>query len=332
VRELLRGASFRTNYAKKRPRGTSFWGCLLEAGVIEDSSSQMATYWSLPIDHRNPVGGVVADLRARCGEDMQQILRDHFSGCPHFSGVLALPPDERENFLGVVDLIASNREKEAARISAATGVDQECTWSRLESTTNDIITARIKSALRVLQDPDERMNAIQRAGVDRELFRRQHGPPEPRVFRWGGAPEEGELAAIGRVLDEKKACIGAARRYADAVGASFVPYYLAAFRTLLATSLVELTAVESASCVAAISAGDHYDPHRQFVLEAPSRDADGVPLLSRSEIDRVVPATFGVAWAWAALPTDGQDRMWQQACALLVAEALYEARRKQLAG
>ena len=281
---------------------------------------------------KDPVGSVVADLRARCGEDMQQILRDHFSGCPHFSGVLALPPDERENFLGVVDLIASNREKEAARISAATGVDQECTWSRLESTTNDIITARIKSALRVLQDPDERMNAIQRAGVDRELFRRQHGPPEPRVFRWGGAPEEGELAAIGRVLDENKACIGAARRYADAVGASFVPYYLAAFRTLLATSLVELTAVESASCVAAISAGDHYDPHRQFVLEAPSRDANGVPLLSRSEIDRVVPATFGVAWAWAALPTDGQDRMWQQACALLVAEALYEARRKQLAG
>ncbi len=292
----------------------------------------MATYWSPPIDQSDPVGSVVADLRARCGEDMQQILRDHFSGCPHFSGVLALPPDERENFLGVVDLIASNREKEAARISAATGVDQECTWSRLESTTNDIITARIKSALRVLQDPDERMNAIQRAGVDRELFRRQHGPPEPRVFRWGAQSEDGELAAIERVLGEKKACIGAARRYADAVGASFVPYYLAAFRTLLATSLVELTAVESASCVAAISAGDHYDPHRQFVLEAPSRDANGVPLLSRSEIDRVVPATFGVAWAWAALPTDGQDWVWQQSCALLVAEALYEARRKQLAG
>ena len=67
-------------------------------------------------------------------------------------------------------------------------------------------------------------------------------------------------------------------------------------------------------------------------METPSRDADGVPLLSRSEIDRVVPATFGVADAWAARPTDGQDRMWQQVCALLVAEALYEARRKQLAG
>ena len=291
----------------------------------------MTTYLPLTIDHRDPVGRFVADLRARCGEDMQQILRDHFSGCPHFSGVLALPPDERENFLGVVDLIASNREKEAARISAATGVDQECTWSRLGSTADDIITARMDSALRVLQDPDERMNAIQRAGVDRELFRRQHGPPEPRVFRWGAQSEDGELAAIERVLGEKKACIGAARRYADAVGASFVPYYLAAFRTLLATSLVELTCAESASCVAATRAGDG-DPHLQFVLEAPSRDADGVPLLSRSEIDRVVPATFGVADAWAALPTDGQDRMWQQACALLVAEALYEARRKQLAG
>ena len=249
----------------------------------------MTTYLPLTIDHRDPVGRFVADLRARCGEDMQQILRDHFSGSPHFSGVLALPPDERENFVGVADLIASSREKEAARINAATGVDQACTM-----------------------------------GI-------QDGPPEPRVFCWG-AQEDDELAAIERVLNENKACIGAARHYADAVGASFVPYYLAAFRTLLATSLVELTCAESASCVAAISAGDGYDPHRQFVLEAPSRDADGVPLLSRSEIDRVVPATFGVADALAALPTDGQDRMWQQACALLVAEALYEARRKQLAG
>ena len=283
----------------------------------------MATYWSPPIDQSDPVGSVVADMRARCGNDMQQFLREHSSQ------VLTFQPDERENFVGIAELIASIREKEAIRISAATGVDQECTWSRLGSTADDIITARMDSALRVLQDPDERMNAIQRAGVDRELFRRQHGPPEPRVFRWGGAPEEGELAAIGRVLDEKKACIRAARRYADAVGASFVPYYLAAFRTLLATSLVELTGVESASCVAAISAGDHYDPHRQFVLEAPSRDANGVPLLSRSEIDRVVPAIFGVDVVWAALPTDGPRRE-RQARALLVAEVLYEARRKQL--
>ena len=129
-------------------------------------------------------------------------------------------------------------------------------------------------------------------------------------------------------VDENKACLGAAHRYAAAVGASFVPYHLAAFRILLALPLVKLACAESASCVA----DGGYDPHRQFVLETPSRDADGVPLLSRSEIDRVVPATFGVADAWAALPTDGQDRMWQQACALLVAEALYEARRKQLAG
>ena len=286
----------------------------------------MATYWSLTIDKSDPVGSVVADLRARCGDDMQRFLWEHSNW------VLTFPPHEREEFVRTANLIASIREKEAIRISAATGVDQEVTWSRLMSAARAICTTRMESALRVLQDPDERMNAIQRAGVDRELFRRQHGPPEPRVFRWGAQLEDGELAAIGRVLDENKACIGAARQYADAVGDSFVPYYLAAFRTLLATSLVELTGVESASCVAAISAGDHYDPHRQFVLEAPSRDANGVPLLSRSEIDRVVPAAFGVAWAWAALPTDGQDRMWQQACALLVAEALYEARRKQLAG
>ena len=283
----------------------------------------MATYWSLPIDQSDPVGSVVADMRARCGNDMQQFLREHSSQ------VLTFQPDERENFVGIADLIASIREKEAIRISAATGVDQECTWSRLGSTADDIITARMDSALRVLQDPDERMNAIQRAGVDRELFRRQHGPPEPRVFRWGAQLEDGELAAIGRVLDENKSCIGAARHYAAAVGASFVPYHLAAFRILVALPLIKLACAESASCVAD---GSRYDPHRQFVLEAPLRDADGVPLLSRSEIDRVVPATFGVADAWDALPTDGQDRMWQQACALLVAEALYEARRKQLAG
>ena len=240
----------------------------------------MTTYWPLTIDHRNPVGGVVADLRARCDDDMQLFLRGHFSL------VLTFPPDKIQSCIRIAELIASIREKEAKGVHAGIGAHLTYTWA---------------------------------------------SPPAPRRFCWGGAQEDGELAAIGRVLDEKKACIGAARRYADAVGASFVPYYLAVFRTLLATSLVELTAVESASCVAAISAGDHYDPHRQFVLEAPSRDANGVPLLSRSEIDRVVPAAFGVAWAWAALPTDGQDRVWQQSCALLVAEALYEARRKQLA-
>ena len=241
----------------------------------------MTTYWPLTIDHRNPVGGVVADLRARCDDDMQLFLRGHFSL------VLTFPPDKIQSCIRIAELIASIREKEAKGVHAGIGAHLTYTWA---------------------------------------------SPPAPRRFCWGGAQEDGELAAIGRVLDENKACIGAARQYADAVGDSFVPYYLAAFRTLLATSLVELTGVESASCVAAISAGDHYDPHRQFVLEAPSRDADGVPLLSRSEIDRVAPAAFGVADAWVALPTDGQDRMWQQACALLVAEALYEARRKQLAG
>ena len=270
---------------------------------------------------KDPVGAVVACLLS-CGVPFDaQFLRDHFSG------VLALPPDQIESFFRGFDANARLFEEQAAMHYAAMQAAVTQRWSRLMSAARAICTTRRESALRVLQDPDERKNAIEQAGDELELFRRQHGPPEPRVFRWGGAPEEGELAAIGRVLDEKKACIGAARHF----GASFVPYYLAAFRTLLATSLVELTGVESARCVAAISAGDHYDPHRQFVLEAPSRDANGVPLLSRSEIDRVVPATFGVADAWAALPTDGQDRMWQQACALLVAEALYEARRKQLA-
>ena len=75
---------------------------------------------------------------------------------------------------------------------------------------------------------------------------------------------------------------------------------------------------------------DNFESYRRLVLERPSRDADGVPLLSRSEIDRVVPAVFGVDVVWAALPTDGPRRE-RQAHAILVAEALYEARRKQLA-
>ena len=238
----------------------------------------MTTYWPLTIDHRNPVGGVVADLRARCDDDMQLFLRGHFSLA------LTFPPDKIQSCIRIAELIASIREKEAKGVHAGIGAHLTYTWA---------------------------------------------SPPAPRRFCWGGAQEDGELAAIGRVLDENKACIGAARDYADAVGASFVPYYLAAFQALLAVTFADYAYAEKAIRVAN---GDHYDPHRQFVLEAPSRDANGVPLLSRSEIDRVVPATFGVADAWAALPTDGQDRMWQQACALLVAEALYEARRKQLAG
>ena len=270
--------------------------------------------------NEDPVGAVVACLRS---------YAVHFSAQrDHFSGVLALPPDQSESFFRGFDANARLFEEQAAMHYAAMQAAVTQRWSRLMSAARAICTTRRESALRVLQDPDERINAIVQARDEQELFRRQHGPPEPRVFRWGGAPEEGELAAIGRVLDENKACIGGAHRYAAAVGASFVPYHLAAFRILLALPLVQLACAESASCVAD---GDRYDPHRQFVLEAPSRDADGVPLLSRSEIDRVVPATFGVADAWAALPTDGQDRMWQQACALLVAEALYEARRKQLA-
>ena len=215
---------------------------------------------------------------------------------------------------------------------AAVNAHLTAVWSRLMSTARAISTTRTGSALGVLEDPDERINAIVQAGDELKLFERQHGPPAPRVFRWGAQLEDGELAAIGRVLDENKACIGAARDYADAVGAIFVPYHLAVFRTLLALPLVQCALADKFSCVAATRAGDGYDPHRQFVLEAPSRDANGVPLLSRSEIDRVVPATFGVAEAWAALPADGQDRVWQQSCALLVAEALYGARRKQLAG
>ena len=173
--------------------------------------------------------------------------------------------------------------------------------------------------------------------VDRELEstycvkRMPERPAPPRVFCWG-PPEDvaAELAAIDQALWRGHKFIKQARRdAADAVDAGFVRFLVAACRTQLAVTSALWARAERDSYRRQPNC-DSYHP--RLVLERPSRDADGVPLLSRSEIDRVVPATFGVADAWAALPTDGQDRMWQQACALLVAEALYEARRKQLAG
>ena len=155
--------------------------------------------------NEDPVGAVVACLRS---------YAVHFSAQrDHFSGVLALPPDQSESFFRGFDANARLFEEQAAMHYAAMQAAVTQRWSRLMSAARAICTTRRESALRVLQDPDERINAIVQAGDELELFRRQHGPPEPRVFRWGGAPEEGELAAIGRVLDEKKACIGACLLY-----------------------------------------------------------------------------------------------------------------------
>ena len=134
-----------------------------------------------------------------------------------------------------------------------------------------------------------------------------------------------ELAAIDQALWRGHQ---ARRDAADAVDAGFVRFLVAACRTQLAvTSALWARAERDSYC----ESYDNFESYRRLVLERPSRDADGVPLLSRSEIDRVVPAVFGVDVVWAALPTDGPRRA-RQARAILVAEALYEARRKQLAG
>ena len=120
--------------------------------------------------------------------------------------------------------------------------------------------------------------------------------------------------------------VQARRDAADAVDAGFVRYLVAAFRAQLAATSASWARAERDSYCESY---DNFESYRRLVLERPSRDADGVPLLSRSEIDRVVPAIFGVDVVWAALPPDGPRRE-RQARAILVAEALYEARRKQL--
>ena len=157
-------------------------------------------------------------------------------------------------------------------------------------------------------------------------------PVPPHVFRWGVLENtleevDAELAAIDQALWRGHIFIKQARRdAADAVDAGFVRYLVAALRVPLAVTRVSWARAERDSYC---DSYDNFESYRRFVLERPSRDADGVPLLSRSEIDRVVPAIFGVDVVWAALPTGGPRRA-RQAHALLVAEALYEARRKQL--
>jgi len=92
--------------------------------------------------------------------------------------------------------------------------------------------------------------------------------------RWTSHINDGaELAAITRVLGETEALIAEARRYE---GEGVVAYHLADLRS----SLVEIANINARSLTAA------------GVMGPPSRDADGVPLLSKSEIDRVVPVKF----------------------------------------
>ena len=55
----------------------------------------------------------------------------------------------------------------------------------------------------------------------------------------------------------------------------------------------------------------------------------GVRTELQSEIDRVVPAKFGIDDTWGAIPIGGELRA-RQTRAILVAAALYDTRRRQL--
>jgi hypothetical protein len=260
----------------------------------------------LNFDQADPLAGIVRVLRALCGGDGW-----HQRLSTYLEYMLAWSPDETKEFLRDIEIVANSGELTAEAFVIVTNAVEARLGAR-----------RAKEAYE--------FNTRQRAERNYCVKRMPERPALPRVFCWGfleDALEDvaAELAAIDQALWRGHNFIEQARRdAADAVDAGFVRFLVAACRTQLAvTSALWARAERDSYCDA-----DGFA--RRLVLERPSRDADGVPLLSRSEIDRVVPAIFGVDVVWAALPTDGPRRE-RQARALLVAEALYEARRKQLA-
>ena len=285
----------------------------------------------LNIDQADPLAGIIRILREDCGVDSwHQLLSTHLE-C-----VLAWSPDETEEFIqginglgNVYEVLADGLVKVTNALEAKFGLDRAIenhefnTWKRAE----------LKKKREELGVSWENWLYL-RDVLDRQLESYRVNPyplrpVPPHVFRWGVLEYAlevvtAELAAIDQALWRGHKIIEQARRdAADAVDAGFVRFLVAACRTQLAVTSALWARAEARSYC------DSYDTGA-LVLERPSRDADGVPLLSRSEIDRVVPAVFGVDVVWAALPTDGPRRE-RQARAILVAEALYEARRKQLA-
>ena len=256
----------------------------------------------LNIDQADPRTGIVRVLRALCGGDSW-----HQRLSTYLEDMLAWSPMAREEFLRGIEIVANTGE-----LTADTFVQL----------TKGLV-ARL-GARRAKETYE--FNTRQRAERNYCVKRMPEHPAPPRVFCWGPLEDvDAELAAIDQALWRGHCFIRQARRdAADAVDAGFVRFLVAACRTQLAVTSTLWARAEARSYC------DSYDSGA-LVLERPSRDADGVPLLSRSEIDRVVPAVFGVDVVWAALPTDGPRRE-RQARALLVAEVLYEARRKQLVG
>ena len=258
----------------------------------------------LNFDQADPLAGIVRVLRALCGGDCW-----HQRLSTYLEYMLAWSPDETREFLRDIEIVANSGELTAEAFVIVTNAVEARLGAR-----------RAKEALE--------FNTRQRAERNYCVKRMPERPAPPRVFCWG-APEDvaAELAAIDQALWRGQGFIKQARRdAADAVDAGFVRFLVAACRTQLAVTSGLWARAERDSYRRQPNC-DSYHP--RLVLERPSRDADGVPLLSRSEIDRVVPAVFGVDVVWAALPPDGPRRE-RQARAILVAEALYEARRKQL--
>ena len=149
-----------------------------------------------------------------------------------------------------------------------------------------------------------------------------------RVVCWGRIDDAAaELAEIDQVWWRRQNFIEQAHRdAADAIDAGFVRYLVAALRVPLAVTRVSWARAERDSYC---DSYDNFESYQRFVLERPSRDADGVPLLSKSEIDRVVPAKFGIDDTWGAIPIGGELRA-RQTRAILVAAALYDTRQRQL--
>ena len=254
----------------------------------------------LNIDQADPLAGIVRVLSALCGGDG---WHQHLS--TYLEDMLAWPPAETEGFVRGVEIVANTGEHTAEAFV--------------------LVTKGVKARLGARRAKETyEFNTRQRAERNRVKRMPEH-PAPPRVFCLGLLEDvDAELAAIDQALWRGHCFVEQARRdAADAVDAGFVRFLVAACRTQLAvTSALWARAERDSYCDA-----DGFA--RRLVLEPPSRDADGVPLLSRSEIDRVLPAIFGVDIVWAALPIDGPRRE-RQARAILVAEALYEARRKQL--
>ena len=281
----------------------------------------------LYFDQADTVTGVARHLRTHCVDGWHQFLGEQIGG------MLAWPPESIEEVIRGVNFVANTGELLADGLVKATNA-VEARFGRDRAIENYEFNTWKRAELKKKREELGVKNWLYlRDVVDRQLEsyrvkRMRERPEPPREFCWGvleDALEDAaaELAAIDHALWRRHNFIEQARRAAaDAVDAGFVRFLVAACRTQLAVTSALWARAEARSYC------DSYDTGA-LVLERPSRDADGVPLLSRNEIDRVVPAVFGVDVVWAALPTDGPRRE-RQARALLVAEALYEARRKQL--